>query len=176
MSVTLTPPIRVAALVGALVLTGAALFLLLLSRGALGGGSSTAAQTAPTVQPGTHGAVKPAPTPRPTPKPAHVSSGFPAKVDHALRYRRIVVVSVSVPGSAVDRAVRREARAGAKASNAGFVGYSAANEAAMGRLLAKTGVLPAPAVVIVKRPGVVASRFSVADAATIAQAVAQARR
>jgi TPP-dependent indolepyruvate ferredoxin oxidoreductase alpha subunit len=105
-----------------------------------------------------------------------VASGFPLEVDHALRYSRVVVVAVTVPGAPVDTLVRREARAGAQASRAGFVALSASNERAVSALVAKTGVLPAPAVVIVKRPGVVTSTFSVTDAGTIAQAVAQASR
>ena len=174
MSVTLTPPIRLAALVGALVLTGLVALVFLLGRGAPGGGE-TAAVT-PVVPP------KAAPRAA-TPKTAanartepRVASGFPAKVDHALRYSRVVVVSVSMPGAAVDGIVRGEARAAAKQARAGFVAISAANERAVSTLVAKTGVLPSPAVVIVRRPGTVVSTFSVTDSATIAQAVAQARR
>jgi hypothetical protein len=83
---------------------------------------------------------------------------------------------VSVSGAAVDRVVQREALLGARAARAGFVALRTSNERAMAALVAKAGVLPAPAVVIVKRPGVVTSTFSVTDAGTIAQAVAQARR
>lgn len=174
MSVTLAPPARVAALVGALVLTGLAAIVLLVGRGVLGGDDTAAVTPTPV--------TKPAATAKATSKPAaarakpRVSSGFPAKIDHALRYSRVVVVSVSMPGGAVDAIVRREARVGAKASRAGFVALSATNERAISSLVAKTGVLSAPAVVIVKRPGVVATTFSVTDAGTIAQAVAQARR
>ena len=174
-SVTLTPPTRIAALVGALVLTGLAAVVLLLGRGALGGAETAAVTPAPVTKPTapTTATPKPAAAPRTTPR---VSSGFPARIDHALRYSRVVVVSVSMPGAAVDAIVRREARAGAQASHAAFVTISAANERAVSGLVAKTGVLPAPAVVIVKRPGLVATTFSVTDAGTIAQAVAQARR
>ncbi len=70
--------------------------------------------------------------------------------------------------------MRSEARSAARASRAGFVAISALNERAIAGLVAKTGVLPEPAVVIVKRPGAVAATFSVTDAGTIAQAVAQA--
>jgi hypothetical protein len=175
-SLTLSPPTRIAALVGALVLTGFAAVVFLFGRGALGGES-----TVSTVTP----AANPAPPAAPTPKPAaaphvrpkpRVESGFPAKIDHALRYSRVVVVSVSVPGAPVDRIVRNEARAAAKESRAGFVALSANNERAVAGLVAKAGVLPAPAVVVVKRPGVVVTTFSVTDSGTIAQAVAQARR
>ena len=179
MSVTLSPPTRIAALVGALVLTGLAAMVLLVGRGALGDESAATVAPAPVTKP----VARPAATPKLKPKPAaaarakpRVVSGFPVKIDHALRYSRVVVVSVSMPGGAVDAIVRREARAGAKASRAGFVAISATNERAVSGLLAKTGVLPAPAVVIVKRPGVVATTFSVTDAGTVAQAVAQARR
>jgi hypothetical protein len=40
----------------------------------------------------------------------------------------------------------------------------------------KTGVLPDPAVLVVRRPGVVAAKLSVSDRLTISQTVAQARR
>lgn len=179
-SVTLSPPVRIAALVGALVLTGLAAAVFLLGRGLLPGGGSAAVTTPAPVgasAPKTTAAAKPAARAAATPRTrARVDSGFPAKIDHALRYSRVVVVSVSLPGAPVDAVVRREARAAAKASRAGFVSISASNEKAVSGLVAKTGVLPAPAVVIVKRPGVVASTFSVTDATTIAQAVAQARR
>jgi hypothetical protein len=173
-SVTLSPPVRVAALVGVLVVTGLTAFALLLGRGIVGGEPETAATPAPVVKP----AQKPAAAQKPVRAPARqrVPSGFPPRIDHALRYGRVVVVSVSVPGAAVDAVVRREARAAAAASRVKLVTLSAANERAMAGLVAKTGVLPSPAVVVVKRPGVVTATFSVTDAATISQAVAEARR
>jgi len=171
-SLTLSPPTRLAAVVGALVLTGLAAVFLLLGRGAIGGSASPS-----TTAPVTHATTPPAHSPAAKPKPApRQPSGFPAPVDHALRYGRIVVVSVSMPGAAVDAQVRSEARAAARASRAGFVRLSALNDRAMAQLMAKTGVLPDPAVVVVKRPGTVVAMFSVADAGTIAQAVAEARR
>jgi hypothetical protein len=175
-SVAISPPVRVAALVGALVVTGLLAFVFLFSRGIVGGEPETTAT--PIVQP----TQKPAARAKPVQKPAvprakpRVPSGFPAKIDNALRYGRVVVVSVSVPGAAVDAVVRREARMAATASRAKLVTLSAANERAMSGLVAKTGVLPAPAVVVVKRPGVVVATFSVTDAASISQAVAQARQ
>lgn len=175
MSLTLNPPTRLNALIGALVLTGLAAVVFLLGRGALGETPGGSAAPAPAARPAPDVAARPKPTAAPHAR-ARVPSGFPSKIDHALRYNRVVVVSVSLPGAAVDAVVRRQARSGAKAARAGFVAISAANERAISGLVAKTGVLPAPAVVIVKRPGVVAGTFSVTDAGTIAQAVAQARR
>ena len=179
MSLTLHPPARLAAPVGALVLTGLAAVVFLLGRGALGSDSTPAAVPAPTVtsKPAAPSATTPKPHAAAKPvKPARVASGFPTRIDHALRYSRVVVVSVSIPGAAVDGVVRSEARSAARATRAGFVAISALNERAVAGLVAKTGVLPEPAVVIVRRPGTVAATFSVTDAGTIAQAVAEARR
>lgn len=175
MSLTLNPPTRLTALVGALILTGLAAVVFLLGRGALGEEARSSAGPVAVSKPPRSAAPKPKPAEAPRAQ-ARVPSGFPPKIDHALRYNRVVVVSVSIPGAAVDAVVRREARAGAHAARAGFVAISAVNERAIAGLMTKTGVLPAPAVVIVKRPGVVAGTFSVTDAGTVEQAVAQARR
>jgi len=176
-SLTFSPPTRLTALVGALLLTGIAAVVFLLGRGTLTGDGAAATTSTPVVH--TPRAHKPtgakAPVAKPKPKP-RVASGFPARIDHALRYSRVVVVSVSMPGAAVDAVVRKEAREAARATHAAFVPVSALNERAVSDLMAKTGVLPDPAVVVVKRPGVVVATFSVTDAGTIAQAVAGARR
>ena len=174
-SLTLSPPTRVTALVGALVLTGLAAVVFLLGRGALAGEPAATATPAPATNPAARVAPKPKPAAVPAKPKPRVASGFPAKIDRALRYNRVVVVSVSMPRAAVDTIVRREARAGARAARAGFVAISATNERVVSALVAKTGVLTAPAIVVVERPGVVASTFSVTDAGTIAQAVVQAR-
>jgi hypothetical protein len=175
MSLTLNPNARVATLVGALVLTGLAAIVFFVGRSVVGG-EATADSSATLVitKPRATSTPKPAATsPRTTER---VPSGFPTSVDNALRHSSVVVVSVSMPGAAVDRVVRTEARTAAKVTHAGFVPVSAVNELAVSGLVAKAGMLPSPAVVIVKRPGVVVTTFSVTDAGTIAQAVAQARR
>jgi hypothetical protein len=172
-SLTLSPPNRLTALVGALVLTGLAAVVFLLGRGPLAGDEAATTSSTPIIH-----------APKTTQKPAAKSatpkrqlvSGLPARVDHALRYSRVVVVSVGIPGAPVDAVVRKEARTAAKAAHAAFVPLSASNERAVSALVAKTGVLPDPAVVIVKRPGVAVATFSVTDAGTIAQAVVEARR
>jgi hypothetical protein len=87
----------------------------------------------------------------------------------------VVVVVVYTPGAAVDSVVRAEARAGARAARAGFVPLSALSARLVQPLVAKTGVLPSPAVVVVRRPDVVAAELGVTDSETVAQAVAQAR-
>ena len=174
-SMTLTPPIRVAALVGALVATGLAAFVFVIGRDA----SETEAftPTKPSAKPAAH--TKPTKTPPPHATASRVvvtKSGFPVSVDRALRRHRVAIVAVFMPNAAVDAAVRTEARAAAVRSRAGYVAISALDERLVQSLVAKTGVLPAPAVLVVKRPGVVTATLSVADRETIAQAVVQARR
>ena len=61
-------------------------------------------------------------------------------------------------------------------SVAAFVRVSASSGAALEKIVAKAGVLPAPAIVIFERPGVVASTLGVADRQTVAAAVAQAKQ
>jgi len=102
-------------------------------------------------------------------------SGFPTAVDRAFRTHRVVVLVVYIPGASVDAVVRREARAGAAATGAGFVQVSALNNALATEVLAKTGVLPEPAVLVLRRPGVVVTTLGVTDRQTVVQAVTQAK-
>ena len=172
---TLTPPIRVLALVGALAATGLAAFVFLFARGA--SNDELAAPTAPATKPSarTHAAPKPAHTTSAKPRVVTLHSGFPAAVDRAFR-RHSVVVVVYMPHATVDAIVRAEARSAAIRSRAGYVAISALNERLVSSLVAKTGFLPAPTVLVIKRPGVVMARLGVTDSEIVAQAVAQARR
>jgi hypothetical protein len=175
---SLSPPVRVFAFVGVLVAVGLGAFFFLVGRGDDGSipSTSTLARTTQETTP-----VTPA-TPRVTvriqqPRVAAVPpSGFPPAVDRALRRSPVVVLVVYMPNASVDTLVRAEAKAGAKASGAGYVAVSALSERLVRTIVAETGVLPDPAVVVLKRPGVVTATLSVTDRDTIAQAVAQARR
>lgn len=177
MSVTLTPPVRVFALVGVLAAVGLAAFLFLLRPT---GDDTTAAVTKPVTKPvKTTERVTPRtpPVPRATPRPAVLpASGFPLPIHRALRRNHVVVVAVYMPGASVDSVVRREARAGARTARAGYVAVSALSERLVRPLVAKTGVLPDPSVLVLRRPGVVTATLGVTDRQTVAQAVAQARR
>jgi hypothetical protein len=147
----------------------------------MGGTSDASTTPAPALQPTTPSS-SPLPTPPPA-KPAHrrsatteTRSGFPAAVDSALRRKKIVVVAVYMPRASVDLVVRNEAQAAAASAGAAFVAIRATNERAVRPLLARVGVIPDPAVLVVERPGVVAAQLGVTDRGTIAQAVAQARK
>lgn len=178
MSLTLSPSIRVFAFLGALAAAGIAAFLFLVVRP--GSGTEAVASPTPVTRPAP--VTKPAATkPRASvpQRPAaavQTKSGFPVPVHRAFRRHRVVVVAVYMPGAGVDLQVREAARAGALASGAGYVALSALSERLVRPLVAKTGVLPDPAVVIVKRPGIVTATLSVTDRETIAQAVVQAKR
>jgi hypothetical protein len=174
---TLSPPIRVFALVGVLAAAGLAAFFF------VAGGSAGDTLATPTTTPTrtTEPTTRPAkPLTRPrangTQTPVQTRSGFPVPVDRALRRNPVVVVVVYMPRASVDAVVRREALAAARSTRVGFVALSALSGRLMQPLVAKTGVLPNPAVVVVRRQGVVTKTFSVTDRATVAQAVAQARR
>jgi hypothetical protein len=174
----MSPPIRVFAIVGVLVAVGLAAFLFTLPRGADDTGAAANEPLARTTR------TKPAAPARPSttrerkarPAPAVGASGYPLPIHRALRRNRVVVVAIYMPGAGVDAAVRDEARAGARAGRAGFVAVSALSERLVRPLVAKTGVLPDPAVLVIKRPGVVIATLSVTDRETVAQAVAHARR
>ena len=97
-------------------------------------------------------------------------------VHQALRRNRVVVVVVYMPQASVDAVVRREARAAAIATGAGYVALRATSERLVRPLVAKTGVLPDPAVLVLRRPDVVVATLGVTDRETVAQVVAQARR
>jgi hypothetical protein len=136
-----------------------------------------------THQTATHRATTHKPTHRmtthkPTARPktfATQPSGFPSAVDRAFRTHRVVVLVVYIPGASVDAVVRKEARAGAAATGAGYVQVSALNNALATEVLAKTGVLPEPAVLVLRRPGVVIATLGVTDRQTVVQAVTQAK-
>jgi hypothetical protein len=179
-SVTLSPPIRVFAFVGVLVAVGLGAFFFV-----LGSPESESGTTATPLRTPARGTTAETTTPAPARPnrpvtrargPVATPSGFPVPVHRALRRHGVVVVSVYMPRASVDAFVRNEARAAAIATRAGFVAVSATSERLVQPLVAKTGVLPDPAVVVLKRPDVVVATLGVTDREAIAQAVAQARR
>jgi hypothetical protein len=179
MSLTLTPPIRIFAFVGVLVAVGIAAFFFLVARPSSGGEASSPIQVTrpdPVTTPAQKPRMSEPKTPASRPGTMQTKSGFPVPVHRALNRHGVVVVVVYMPGARVDMEVRAAARAAASSSGAGYVAISALSERLVRPLVAKTGVLPDPAVVIVKRPDVVTTTLSVTDRETVAQAVAQARR
>ncbi len=103
-------------------------------------------------------------------------NGLPTMIDEALRLHRIVVVSVFDPQSATDAISYAEAKAGASDAQVGFVGISLLDSplaAALTSAMPGGGLLPAPGVLIYRRPGTLVQRIDgFTDRAVVAQAAA----
>ena len=201
MNITLSPQIKILALVGLLAAVGlgASMFLF--------GGSSkttptTAVQTPPVVRTHTpvHHVTKPRKvvhTPAKHAAKTHATThkATPAKVQHKakavfrgnpvyaqlpqplqwqLAHHKVVVVSFYNPTSNVDAISVAEAHAGATAAGAGFLLVSVLNNKVAGiltALLPDGGLLPDPGVLVYRAPGNIAIRL---DGFADRDAVAQA--
>jgi hypothetical protein len=148
-------------------------------------------------------AVKPAPSPKaatktpvgpktaaatPATKPSPVAipparkdlpvgaNGLPKSIDAALAKHRIVVVSVFDPQASTDAISYSEAKAGAADAGVGFVAISLLDSpvaAALTSALPGGGLLPAPGLLIYRKPGVLVQRIDgFADRDVVAQAAA----
>jgi hypothetical protein len=173
MVASIGPPLRIVLVAGLLAAAGFAAFALLAGRTQDAEPATAEAVPGPPVQ-----APRP-PAPARTAKTRKAESAgtrLPAPIQRALRRHRVVVVAVYMPGAAVDAVVRAEARAGAVRGRAGFVAVSAASERLVRPLVARAGLLPEPAVVILRRPGVAVATLGVADSGTVAEAALQARK
>jgi hypothetical protein len=116
------------------------------------------------------------------PRPA-VVDGMPRALALALRNNQVVVVSLYTPRSSVDQLALAEARAGAAAAGAGFVGLNVVNERdshAFTRFLATVPnaddrLLDDPAVLVFQQPKSLFVRLNgFADRDTVAQAAQNA--
>jgi len=190
MTFTLSPPVRLAAIIGlaATVLLAGGLKMLGGGGGSVAtphithhpfGPGATAKHTAATVAPKTHPASKPATKeatkPRATAKPAQVApkpvvdqaavtaaldAGLPASVASALGRSRTVVVSLYDPYSQVDGIAFAEAKAGAALAGVGFVPLNVLSQAQVGKLTERLGLLPDPGLLVYVRPGTLAVKIS----------------
>jgi hypothetical protein len=203
-NITVSPQIKILALVGLLAAVGLAASMFV-----LGGSSKNATTSTPTVHtpaktrvpvtpPTTkHRTVVHAPAKHVTkthavvPAKAHHThakpSGFhgnpvyaqlPKALQWQLAHHKVVVVSFYNPSSNVDAISVAEAHAGATDAGAGFLLVSVLDNKVAGiltALLPGGGLLPEPGVLIYRAPGNVAFRFDgFNDRATIAQAATNA--
>ncbi len=169
---TATVPTRMLALIGLAAAALAAFFLvvrpLLLDESE----STSAATNSPTnVKPAAQPSSPATPAVKPDATPAvQLLPGLPASLARALRREKVVVVGVWAP-SAGDTQALAQARAGAKATGAGFVALNVLFEGHAKALQRLAGPISDPSVLVVKRPGRVANRLEgFADSATVAQA------
>jgi hypothetical protein len=199
-NVTISPQIRVVALVGLLAAIGLGGSMMLLGRG---GSSKT--ETAPTslstrpshttpdktsttaskpTKPAAH-ATKPASKPhaRKTAKSnAFRGNKVYATLPHALQWQlahhKVVVVSIYNPRSDVDAITVAEAHQGAVDAGVGFLLVSVLDNKVAGiltALLPNGGLLPNPGVLVYRAPGDIALRLDgFADRASVAQAATNA--
>lgn len=194
MNLTVSPQIRIFALVGVLGALGLAVGMVALSHRS--SGSSAAPHVIKPLHPvkkhavplpkpaAVHQKVAPAPAkakPKPAPaarKPAATPApdGLPAAVAAALREHAVVVVSLYDPQADVDAASVGEASAGAKLAGAGFVALDVLSQKDAEPLTEKLGVLPDPALLVYQRPAKLVLQINgFADRDTVAQAAANAR-
>ena len=138
------------------------------SSAAVDTGATDTGATDTTATPPTTTEAVPAPPP-PKPKPDK------PPLQQELADHRTVVVVFHTPGSDLDSAAVREARAGASATGAGFLAVDVKKEGAVADLAAEHEVLEAPTVLVVIRSGEARFRFEgIVDRETVAQAVTNA--
>ena len=113
-------------------------------------------------------------TPKTAPASVIGTNGLPLTINAAFKKHAIVIVSVFDPESPTDAISYAEAKAGATSAGVGFVGISLLDNplaAALTSALPDGGLLPAPGVLIYRRPGTLVQRI---DGFTDRDAVAQA--
>lgn len=165
--------LRLVALLALVVVVGGGYFVISQHKSSTTGTtSSTPAATTPA-----------ATTPAQSKAHAHTSAptklathGLPLDVARALRKHSVVVVSLFSPRSDVDQIAAAEAQAGAQAMHAGFVKVDVHGQRAGTAILRKLGIVDTPAVLVVKRSGLIRSEFKgFIDRDVVEQAVADAR-
>ena len=204
MNLTVSPQIKIIALVGMLAAVGLAASLFV-----LGGSSNKTVTTVAAVRPPakTHAPVRHATKPRTTVhtpakhatktkahtvahakahKKAHparfhgnaVYAQLPRPLQWQLSHHKVVVVSFYNPSSNVDAISVAEAHAGATDAGAGFLLVSVLDNKVAGiltALLPGGGLLPDPGVIIYRAPGDIALRIDgFSDRASVAQAATNA--
>jgi hypothetical protein len=140
--------------------------------------SGTVSSTPSATTPSAHGPATAHTHPATPPKAATklATGGLPLAVAQALQKHSVVVVSLSEPTAGLDQLASGEAKAGAAASNAGFVELDVFYQRPGIALLHKLGVVDTPAVLVVKRPHLVYAHFQgFVDRGVVEQSVADAR-
>ena len=187
MELSISPQMRVVALVGllaALALAGGMLFLTR-SQAASPESGLSASELSQALRPVTKAKAAPAATPTRTPaaakpvakpRPLVSKDGVPTAIVDALRRSPAAVVALTARGSQIDQMTLAEAKAGARAAGVPYVQIDVLN-AQLGRAIARTfGVVEPPATLIYQRPTALFLKLDgYADSATIAQAAENAK-
>jgi len=198
---TLSPPVRIAALLGLLaaVLVGAGMMVIgrgepseatphVIKHHPFGASAKPAkpASATPAAASKKHSTAKATTTPaqpihkapeKPSVVAAALKAGLPASIATALGQHKVVVVSLYNPYSEVDGISFAEARAGAQLAGAGFVPLNVLSRAQVGKLTELLGLLPDPGLLVYVRPGTLAVRLGgFVDKESVAQAAQNAAR
>ena len=199
MTLTLSPPVRYAALLGLLAAVLIAGGLMVMGHGKTAVATphvikhhpfGPGAKTKTTVAPKKHSAkaakakattpsvpATPKAPERPSVVIAALAAGLPAQIANALGRHQTVVVSLYNPYSQVDGISFAEARAGARIAGVGFVPLNVLSQAQIGNLTQMLGLLPDPGLLVYIRPGTLVAKISgFADKETVAQAAQNAAR
>ena len=179
MTTTLSPPIRILGIVGILAAAALGLMLFMKSRSSSPSATptpSTATKHSSTKTPGVGGTFQTPPAKHATAAPKIVLlPGLPAPIAHALRYSKVVVVSMYAAGAADDAVALAQARAGAASAHAGFAAVNVLNERFATDVNRFAGTVSSPTVLVVRRPGRIVNRFAgYADQVLVAQAAQNA--
>jgi hypothetical protein len=103
------------------------------------------------------------------------AAGLPEAVAQAFGRYRTVVISLYNPYSQVDGTSFAEAKAGAALAGVGFVPLSVLSQNQVGKLTEQLGLLPDPGVLVYVRPAALAAKIDgFADKETVAQAASNA--
>jgi len=173
---TISPPVRLLAIVGVLAIVGLGVLLFAHNRSASSSSGSTPSITRTQSHPN-HVTRTSKPVVKPTRPKVVLLAGLPRPVAHALRNSKVVVVVLFAPGATGDGSAVGQARTGAKSAHTGFLAVNVANEHSARTMGTFAGATTSPpAVLIVKRPGKIVNQFSgYADSEIIAQAALNAR-
>ena len=174
------------ALIGAVALVAAFALLMVVRSGVLGSSSSESANTAspkpvassPSASASTATPAKPKLAASATPKQVIAAKptlvllpGLPQPVAHALRYSRVVVVSLYAGPARGDRPAVSEARKGARAAGAGFVRINVIDDRRAASVASFVGPVTSPALLVIRRPGKIVTRMQgTIDSAVVRQA------
>lgn len=189
MNVTVSPQMRIVALVGLIAVLGLAAFVMLQGRKQDSSAPSSAvtAQPAPAKRSAEAAPAKPV---RPTTAPSRpqvqrvhpavqsaLRAGLPAEVAGAFARHKVVLVELYSAEAPIDQLALAEATAGARKAGAGFVALdvTSGSDKTARVLVTKLGVLDAPMLLVFKRPGTLFARIGgFSDHETVAQAAANA--
>jgi hypothetical protein len=162
------PNTRLLVILGALV---ALVGVLLIARPLVLGGDddSTPALASPKTMPAT------TPPPAAAPTGTKFLPGLPSALAQKLRYKNVVVVSLYAAKAPSDRKALAHARVGAKKVGAGFLAVNLYDERKANAVVKFVGTSDTPAILVVRRPGIVVTHIGgFVDAEIVAQAAQNA--